>query len=197
MIVAPIFSEQGTEPKGINNKKQNKTEEKFEGLITSTIDLDEIPGSFLSIDSANKVNEHIWILAKNGSVIYQSDHPEMIMNNIYQQDQSCIECHDSFKHVQAILSENSGTTEYQLKNGPQKLASFVSLNFNNISWRVVVNVPLGEITSFVYNNLIISVQNNLLRKRFGQQKINYADGTQFLNGKISQIIKVFIRKGRI
>jgi PAS domain S-box-containing protein len=143
MIATPVYSE-----------ISSATDDKFAGIIYCIIDLDEILKSFFMIDSLHGVNEHAWILDKNGTVMYQSEHPEMIKFDVHQQDESCFECHNSFKYVETILSKTSGTTEYRLKNNPPKLASFSSLEINNISWRVVVNIPLDEVTSFVDKNLI-------------------------------------------
>ncbi|MCK9426596.1 MAG: PAS domain S-box protein [Ignavibacteriaceae bacterium] len=152
MIVAPIYGESTPVVSSSINPLHKEFSDKFVGIVSVTVDLDEILTSFFRADSSHKSKQDAWLLDKDGTVLYQAEHPEMIMFNVHQQDESCLECHDSFKYVESILSQTTGSTEYQLKESPQKLSSFVTLNFRNISWKVVVNTPLDEITDFVDKN---------------------------------------------
>ncbi len=141
LIAAPIY-------------RESNSADKIVGVVSVVVDLENILTSFFQVDSLQKTQERAWILDNDGTVLYQPEHPEMLMFNMHRQDESCLECHHSFKYVETILAKTSGATEYQLKDKPQKLSSFASLNYKNISWKIVVNMPLDEVTSFVDANLI-------------------------------------------
>lgn len=154
MIVAPIYKESGTETSIYKNLLYKDSSDKFIGIVSVIVNLDEILTSFFHSDSSHNSKENAWLLDKDGTVLYQAEHPEMIMFNVHQQDKSCLGCHDSFKYVETILAKSTGSTEYQLKGNRQKLSSFVTLNFNNISWKIVVNSPLDEVSGFIDYDLI-------------------------------------------
>ena len=142
MIVAPVYGESPSN---------------FIGLVSAVVDLDDILTSFFKPDSAHHSKENAWLIDKDGTVLYQAEHPEMMMFNVHQQDESCLECHTSFKYVETILAKPTGTTAYQLKESSEKLSSFFTLNYKNISWKVVVNTPLNEVTDFVDKNSLQTV----------------------------------------
>ena len=137
MIVAPIYRE---------------TPDEFAGIVSAVVNLDGILSSFFQPDRGQNNKENAWLIDKDGTVLYQSEHPEMIRFNVHQNDKSCLECHDSFNYIDTILTKTSGSTEYRLKESPQKLSSFVALNYNNISWKVVINTPLDEVVNFIDKN---------------------------------------------
>ncbi|MDP3148773.1 MAG: PAS domain S-box protein [Ignavibacteria bacterium] len=152
MIVAPIYGEfNPTVPSSINPPRREFSD-KFNGIVAITVNLDEILTSFFLTDTTNIRKENAWLLDKDGTVLYQNEHPEMILFNVHQRDESCNECHESFEYIEKINAKSSGSTEYQLKEREKKLSSFVTLNFQNISWKVVVNTPLDEVTNFVDKN---------------------------------------------
>ncbi|GEM_PF-5020908 len=126
---------------------------KYVGAITFTINMEELLSTVYPIDSYNTKNEHVMILDGNETVLFHSEHPEMILKNIRQQDETCLQCHTSFKHVETILTKKEGTTEYILKEGPKKLASFSSFEFRNISWTVAITIPIEEAEGFFDKNL--------------------------------------------
>ncbi|MCK9426597.1 MAG: PAS domain S-box protein [Ignavibacteriaceae bacterium] len=137
LIVSPIYQ-----------VKSNK----FVGIVTETIDLKEVLSAFLPLVSPSVVKENVWILDKDGTVLFQSEHPEMVLRNIKKVDESCNRCHTSFDYVERILSSKNGSFEYELKDKPKKLASFTTLAFKNISWTLVLNLPSEEVTGFLDNH---------------------------------------------
>jgi len=89
----------------------------------------------------------------DGTLLLQSDHPEMLRNSIAHRKPECAECHGSFDYVEQILERKTGTTEYRLKGQPMKLAAFAPVRFANVSWVIVVTAPYAEVTAFVKSNL--------------------------------------------
>ncbi len=128
----------------------------FAGIVLAVADLSYVINQF-SKDSIHDTNEYSWILDSDGTVLYHSEHPEMLNNNIYAQDNNCLECHESFNYVDTILLKPSGTISYKLNKRPEVLSSFSTLNFKNISWKIALNIPLEEVTESLHSNLIKTV----------------------------------------
>ncbi len=142
MILSPIYKTSSDTPSG---------------FISAILSLDTIFKNFFQSYDISKSSESAWILDNNGRVLYQAEHPEMITFSKNQIDTSCFECHKSFDYVETILANQSGSTTYQLKEREEKLSSYVTLNFNNVSWKIVVNTSLVEVTSFVVKNSIQTI----------------------------------------
>jgi PAS domain S-box-containing protein len=143
LIASPIYR--------VGSKE--KYSDKFAGLVFAVVDIGEYLNSFFRNNNLHNAKENAWLLDKNGTVLFQPEHPEMLMFNMHNQDESCLECHGSFKYVENILARTSGTIEYQLKDNPKKLSSFATFNYKNISWKIVVNIPLDEVSNIINENL--------------------------------------------
>ena len=145
-LVTPLYRELATggrrEPGG-----------KFAGALMFKVDLEEMLAERSVLFTQAMKFYKLWIMDRDGTVLLQSDHPEMLMRNIREKDETCNQCHASFDHVEAILKKAEGITEYQLKGDQRKIAAFASMSFGNASWIVVVNAPLDEVTAFVREDL--------------------------------------------
>jgi len=142
LIVSPIYQ------KSLGSSKQFPPI-KFVGVVTATIDLKEVLSAFLPLVTPYVTKENVWIVDNAGSLLFQSEHPEMVLRSITKYDKSCMRCHTSFDYVKEILSSRKGNFTYQLKDKQKKLAGFASLRYNNISWTVVLNLPSDEVTGFL------------------------------------------------
>ncbi|MBU2585708.1 MAG: PAS domain S-box protein [Bacteroidetes bacterium] len=149
LIAAPIYQ-------AVENPQHSKPSHNFIGVVTATIDLEEVIAAFLPIASPYAAKENVWITDRDGTLLFQPEHPEMVMKNIRQQDETCMQCHASFDHLETILTERQGTTEYQLKKGQKKLASFSITEFMNISWKIVICIPYEEISGFINKHLYMT-----------------------------------------
>lgn len=146
LIAAPIYQE-------ARDSRSPKATDKFVGVLTVTIDLEEVIAAFLSQVSANATKDHVWIVDTSGTVLFQSEHPEMVMKSIRTWDETCMQCHVTFDHVEKILGEKEGTIEYALRERPKKLAAFAPLTFENLRWSLVFNVSLDEVSGFLDRQL--------------------------------------------
>ena len=90
---------------------------------------------------------------KDGALLFQPDYPEMVFRNIYQKESSCRLCHISFDYIEGILKKRQGTADYQIRSHPKKIAAFASMEFENVSWVVVVNTPYDKVTGFIKKSL--------------------------------------------
>ncbi|MFQ6094007.1 MAG: PAS domain S-box protein, partial [bacterium] len=128
--------------------------EAFVGLLTLTVDLEELLMEQLAFVNTKMKLCQAWIMDRDGTLLFQSEHPEMALRNIYQRDEECNQCHTSFDYTEKMLTEKQGTVDYELKNFPRKLAAFASMEFENASWVVVVDALYEEVTAFVRKDLI-------------------------------------------
>ncbi len=156
LIAAPIYYEGIPTGQAVENPQHPKPLHNFIGVVTATVDLEEVIAAFLPIASSYAAKEKVWIVDKDGTLLFQSGHPEMVLRNIRSQDKTCLKCHVTFEHVETILNKRQGTTEYQLKDKTKILTSYSSIEFKNISWTIVINIPFEEISGFINTNLILT-----------------------------------------
>jgi PAS domain S-box-containing protein len=120
----------------------------FTGVLLMTMDLEPILTEHLSSLGGKSSSQRVWIMDQDGTVLLQSEHPEMTRQNIHRPQAQCAQCHESFDYAKAMLATKAGVTQYQLKGQPRKLAAFAPMQFANASWTVVVNAPYAAVTAF-------------------------------------------------
>jgi signal transduction histidine kinase len=130
-----------------------------------TLDLHEFDGAMiLELDIAHVLTDatavleeaggsYLWIMDMNGTLLWQSEHPEMVLNRVAQREEAeergCTDCHTSFAYLDEILKRRKGTTSYQLRGSRRKIAAFESMQFENVAWIVVVNSSTESVTTFL------------------------------------------------
>lgn len=146
LIASPVYRE-------ARNSRHLTETHTFTGVLTVTIDLEEVIEAFLPLLGNSTSKQHIWIVDTSGTVLYQSEQPEMVMNCVRKRDETCTRCHISFDYVEKAVAEKEGTIDYALRERPKKSAAFAPLAFENVAWMIAVNVPFGEISSFLGRQL--------------------------------------------
>lgn len=134
----------------------NISSEKFVGVITETLEFDKLLKVLLSNYQSNLIKDHLWIMDSTGTLLFHSDNPKMVFANIKRQDKSCMNCHFSFTQFDRMFNQKAGNLEFQNINKQKILAGFNTLEFMNISWTLVLNLPSEEVTHFVKKNLLQS-----------------------------------------
>ncbi len=119
------------------------------GVMVLTFDLERLMEQQLLLLGATSEEHKFWMMDRNGTVLYQSEHPEMVGENIRHTSSSCYQCHASFGYVERFLAGGSGSAEYQLKGQPAKLAGSAPIHFGEDSWVLVVNASREKVTGFV------------------------------------------------
>ncbi len=140
-LSAPIFRDSGL--------SQDREGGQFLGVLIFTLDMKGFLANQVGFEDPPMNLDQIWIVDKNGTLLFQPDHPEMVSRNIYQSEGNCQQCHPSFHYVEEILEKKVGTLDYQITKHPQKIAAFAPVEFENASWMVVVNTPYGRVTGFI------------------------------------------------
>jgi PAS domain S-box-containing protein len=148
ILATPLYKHSG-------RKSNSAGEEKFSGMLTITLDLKDLIDNILNTININSTGTNAWVIDKSGTLLFISEHQEMTLNNVRNPSKVCYNCHNTFEYTNLILKNKLGTVEYQLKNYPNKLASFSPIEYENISWIVVVNTPFIKVTSFIDNVLRI------------------------------------------
>ena len=147
-LVTPLYQESvaGSPPRPGDN---------FAGILLLTVDLEKMLADWTLVSTPTKElhSLRIWVVDVDGTLLLQSEHPEMVLGNIREKNGECNRCHVSFDYVERILTAKQGTEEYQLKGGQRKVAAFAPMTFEDVSWVVVVNAPYDEVTGFIAGNL--------------------------------------------
>ena len=124
---------------------------KFTGAVSFLIDFEK----FLTheLKGHAMTTHYVWMMDRDSRLLFQSEHPEMVMRNIHQRDRTCIQCHVSFNYIDEILQKSEGTLGYHLKNAPKKLAAFAPVKVGDLSWVVVINSSYDSVSAFIRKSL--------------------------------------------
>lgn len=127
----------------------------FAGLLVLTVDLQALVEGALGVSPAvGHQPLRIWAMDDGGTLLLQSEHPEMVAQNIRNASDDCRQCHVSFDYARNMLATKMGTSEYQMKAQDSRVAAFAPMNFLDASWIVVVNAPRDDITGFMRTTTI-------------------------------------------
>ncbi len=151
-LAVPIFQD-------ATDSRSASANGKFLGALTFTLDMKGFLANQVGFADPPMNLDRIWIVDKNGTLLFQPDHAEMVFRNIYQKEGNCHQCHASFYHVEEILEKRQGTLDYQIKDHPKKIAAFAPMEFENTSWVLVVNTPydrvMGSVKKSLRNHLLL------------------------------------------
>ncbi len=84
----------------------------FAGVLAFTLDMKEFLADQLGSADPKMELDQVWIMDKDGTLLFQPEHPEMVFRNIYQREGSCRSCHVSFDYTEEILLKRQGTLDY-------------------------------------------------------------------------------------
>ncbi len=126
----------------------------FQGALLLRINLSALAGQSFARSPASAVPNQpsTWVMAADGTLLLQPDHPEMVLRNIRQASSDCYQCHASFDYAERMLLAKQGTVDYQLIGQAERIAAFAPMTVENASWIVVVNAPKDDVTRFIRTN---------------------------------------------
>ncbi len=127
-----------------------------------SMSVDEITSRFTSkMDIVDKGN--IWIMDRQGTLLYHAIQPAMVGNNIYKATSACLKCHRNFDTEKQIIERASSKTgKYIGPSGEDKVLSFARTG-DELAWIVFVSSPYSDITNMTkqsmrfYSFLIMSI----------------------------------------
>jgi two-component sensor histidine kinase len=141
LLATPVYA-------SASNSNSNGSSRIWKGALLMVTDPEPILASQLSSVAPMAWTQRIWIVDQDGTILLQSEHPEMVRQNVFDAQKRCAQCHTSFDYVKEMLTNRLGITQYQLKGQPMKLAAFAPVQFANASWIMVVNSPYDQVTTF-------------------------------------------------
>ncbi|MGB9772972.1 MAG: PAS domain S-box protein [Bacteroidota bacterium] len=124
----------------------------YAGALVFTLDLERVLTEELSLISPRMKLPQVFVMDKDGTLLFSADHREMVGRNIFRKTAECAECHAGFEHVERVLRQKEGTAEYQLIDRPKRLTAFAPMSFANASWFIGVSVPESEMLGFISRN---------------------------------------------
>ena len=145
VLTTPLFDD-------VVKSKNPEQEAAFLGTISLIVELK--PFLINELYDAPMLFRDAWIIEQNGTLLFHSEHPEMVFRNIYQRDKKCSQCHGSFDYVRAILGKKEGTISFNMDGSESRLAGFAQMKFANASWEVVVDAEDVRVTSFIRRSLL-------------------------------------------
>jgi signal transduction histidine kinase len=83
--------------------------------------------------------DFVWVLDGAGNLIYHPRHSEMVMRNIFDYSDDCMQCHSSFDMQKRMLLSSDGSSVYFVGEEEEKIMAHVRLKYGNISWVLAVS----------------------------------------------------------
>ncbi len=133
------------------SEKPSSWSGKFRGVLFFSIDLKSYIANELKDDLT--APSSVWIMDKDGQLLFHSEHPEMAGVNFSQRNEIRTTSQTSLPYVNDILERGEGTIDYNVKGAPRQLLAFASLKFEDLSWVVVYGSPYESASAFVRKGL--------------------------------------------
>lgn len=127
--------------------------ERFAGLLSLSFDLQAVLSEAVAQIEPDIKHSDVWVMEKDGTLLFHSTHPEMVFRNARQWLPACGACHLSLEHVERIVALQRGTIAFTLREGVESLAAFAPMEFGNTSWTVVVDAPYTPVAAFASKTL--------------------------------------------
>ncbi|HUJ88797.1 MAG TPA: PAS domain S-box protein [Syntrophorhabdales bacterium] len=132
---------------------ERSSDARFAGVLLFTLDMKEFLAAQLGSAAPGAPLDQIWIIDRDGTLLFQPDHPDMAFRNIYRREVSCRSCHTSFNYLEEMLARKQGIADYGIRGHPKKIAAFAPMEFESVSWLVVVSAPYDRVPGFVKKSL--------------------------------------------
>lgn len=131
-IISPVFTDQG----------------KYLGFVGGLINVEQVIDQ-ATLHLVDQQENYIWIMDTTGTLISHPYHQDMVLNNIFQRDQFCNQCHYN-KGIEFEATEREfGVGTKQNKLFPKQLVGYAHAHFGNISWVVFVSSPYQPIAAAI------------------------------------------------
>ena len=136
----------------ITKKFDSPREGKSEYFIIK-IDFENFIQSFLAPLQLTKY-DFAWLLDADGNLIFHPNHKDMLLRNIFSNDEDCGECHSSFEMQRRMLVNSSGMSEYTIGEEPTKIMGYFEINLGNTKWTLAISTYLNSIIEPLSSKLV-------------------------------------------
>jgi signal transduction histidine kinase len=110
--------------------------------------------------------DYLWILGRDGTLVYHPEHPEMLGNNINSDRHECRKCHESFDLEHEMVRGKIGYGWNEVPKGAGKIVAYAPLDAGNLRWSIAISESMDLTTSVVQQHTrmftIIAVLISLL-----------------------------------
>ena len=133
-----------------NIKEEHRPDpsQKFNGLVVFPVLLERLIERFVAPIKSGR-SGYAFLLNGHGTLLYHPEHPEMVGNNIFQRNESCYGCHQSFDLEEEMVQGKGGMGVYSVQIGRKKLIAFSPVRIGNELWSIGIETPYSEITHLV------------------------------------------------
>jgi PAS domain S-box-containing protein len=135
----------------------------FNGVVLAILSVDGITQKYL-LPVKSGTRGYAWMMDSDGTLLYHPTQPQMLGKNLFHTDQSCFQCHRSFKSEKQMVEGKAETFGfYVAPGGENKLAAYYKFPVGVRSWFVVVSAPYSDVIALMqksqsfFSLLIISI----------------------------------------
>ncbi len=140
-LVAPIWQE------AVDLGCYSSPSGKFVGFLALTIDIEELMQDQFRLLHTDKQLHQTIVVDGEGTILHDSSHPEIVLQDIVNNNDNCDQFHASLK------SEPQGTMVCTPQNSTKMVAAFAKVKFANLDWTIILNKPYREVTALVAQSL--------------------------------------------
>ena len=83
ILALPLYEE-------VSDSRHPKPDGRFRGVLTFTLNMKEFLADQLGSADPKMNLDQVWIMDKNGTLLFEPDHPEMVFRNIYQKGEAAV-----------------------------------------------------------------------------------------------------------
>lgn len=98
-------------------------------------------------------DDYVWVLDRQGTLIYHRHHPEMVGNNIFSLDPKCKNCHSSFELEKRMIENPIGYGRNEVPKGSAKIVAYVPFNFADLHWTLAVSEGVDETSAVLKRDM--------------------------------------------
>ena len=91
--------------------------------------------------------DHAWVINEPGYLIYHPAHEEMLIQNLFNANTECFDCHVNFDMEKAMFSSQSGIGIKENLKTQKQLIGYAQLELESTRWVVAISTPFDIITT--------------------------------------------------
>ena len=158
-LISPIFSDEN---------------DSFVGAIIGALDVKKALYEALKPIMVHS-EDHAWVINEPGYLIYHPEHEEMLVQNLFDVQEKCFECHIDFKMEKKMLSNPRG---FGIKDDiklPKQLIGYAQSELISTNWVVAISTPFEVITTSLrseFRNFLLLLVMIIMTIVFGAFLVN-------------------------
>ncbi|UCE06754.1 MAG: PAS domain S-box protein [bacterium] len=91
--------------------------------------------------------DHAWVINELGYLIYHMHHDEMLIQNLFNANPECFDCHVNFDMERAMFSRQNGAGIKENFKTQKQLIGYAQVELENTRWVVAISTPFDIITT--------------------------------------------------